>query len=391
MMLAFCACGMQDSTTPVGKTDNAVQNEVEAPVSNTETAAAVETVTAIEEKKEERVDPSKDPKDVDAIAADLSASVSFFYGVGEYTIDSAEIVKRQTTPEDKTDLVFVDVTATRNDGSIKAEGSYKLLYVLYNEGWLLEETEVLSESSYPVAGTDYGVDVLENILIGEGYSGITNISVYDHTFQNDPNAQGIDSVYVDTYSLTATDEHIFMTEELDVSISFMYDFYAGWTPDSHMFYVNNSSETWDVVGEYSAEPLSDDYRANISAVSVIEFDTISGSVTTQENPNEGTYLAVEKELRYVGDLSFEEALEDAIESKNNDRLEEVRGYNFYLTNGDWSQILYTSFQVFNPMDRTQRGIYVGKDHIYWGLWNITDYYNREIDYEFQYELFRIDR
>ena len=93
-------------------------------------------------------------------------------------------MKRQTTPEDKTDLVFVDVTATRNDGATKAEGSYKLLYVLYNEGWLLEETEVLSETSYPVAGTDYGLDVLENILIAEGYSGITNISVYDHTYRD---------------------------------------------------------------------------------------------------------------------------------------------------------------------------------------------------------------
>ncbi|MBQ1820695.1 MAG: hypothetical protein II117_03725 [Clostridia bacterium] len=52
-------------------------------------------------------------------------------------IVSCEVTRRQTNPEDKTDYVFVKVFGESDRFGIEAY--YKLTYVFYNEGWLLED------------------------------------------------------------------------------------------------------------------------------------------------------------------------------------------------------------------------------------------------------------
>ncbi len=56
------------------------------------------------------------------------------YGV---ELVSCDVIKRQTNPEDKTDYVFTEVVGESDEYRVTAY--YKLTYVLYNEGWLLEE------------------------------------------------------------------------------------------------------------------------------------------------------------------------------------------------------------------------------------------------------------
>lgn len=73
----------------------------------------------------------------------------------DISISDLEVIKRQTTVEDKTDQawVHVDVSGPRVEGDMY----YLMTYELYNDGWLLETTEVLDEREWmlvPLCGVD---------------------------------------------------------------------------------------------------------------------------------------------------------------------------------------------------------------------------------------------
>lgn len=80
------------------------------------------------------------------ISSDVQAQDDYFNTYG-LKVDSFSISKRQTNREDKTDFVWCAVTASNNTLSYSAE--YKLTYVLYNDGWLLEEYMQESSSVTP--------------------------------------------------------------------------------------------------------------------------------------------------------------------------------------------------------------------------------------------------
>ena len=66
--------------------------------------------------------------------------------ISEYdlSIDSYTVTKRQTNPDSKTDYVWISLTAS-ND-IFTYTNSYELMYVLYNDGWLLEDYDEGRES-----------------------------------------------------------------------------------------------------------------------------------------------------------------------------------------------------------------------------------------------------
>ena len=80
------------------------------------------------------------------ISSDVQAQDDYF-NTYSLKVDSFSISKRQTNREDKTDFVWCAVTASNNAISYSAE--YKLTYVLYNDGWLLEEYTQESSSVTP--------------------------------------------------------------------------------------------------------------------------------------------------------------------------------------------------------------------------------------------------
>lgn len=65
-----------------------------------------------------------------------SSNFSLFSEQLDMEITDLEVVKRQTTTEDKVDTVWVKVTAAGD--TAEGEMYYKLTYHLYNDGWLLE-------------------------------------------------------------------------------------------------------------------------------------------------------------------------------------------------------------------------------------------------------------
>lgn len=62
-------------------------------------------------------------------------------------IDNWEIVKRQTNFDEKTDFAYCTVRASNDDYSVVR--NYKMKYVLYNDGWLLENVEYYENLDCP--------------------------------------------------------------------------------------------------------------------------------------------------------------------------------------------------------------------------------------------------
>lgn len=72
-----------------------------------------------------------------------------YFATYHLNMDSFSISKRQTNLEDKTDYIWCEVTASNDTFSYVAE--YELTYVLYNDGWLLEEYNQISSSVIPAS------------------------------------------------------------------------------------------------------------------------------------------------------------------------------------------------------------------------------------------------
>lgn len=86
--------------------------------------------------------------------------------VEEYglSIDSYKITKRQTNPERKTDYVWISFVASNSDFTYQA--SYELEYVLYNDGWLLEDYDDISSNyrpNYGLSRETFGDEVMATL------------------------------------------------------------------------------------------------------------------------------------------------------------------------------------------------------------------------------------
>lgn len=75
---------------------------------------------------------------VSQLKTDLAQSEQFAYLVSSLgaEIDELSVVKRQSNREDKTDLVWVkaEIAGDQVEGTVY----YKMTYILYNDGWMLE-------------------------------------------------------------------------------------------------------------------------------------------------------------------------------------------------------------------------------------------------------------
>lgn len=86
-----------------------------------------------------------------SIKNDIACLDDTFYGSNMNFI-SFDIVKRQTNEDDKTDFVWVDFIAENEN--CRYIVSCKLSYSLYNEGWLIDNYEVLTNSMEYTNGPD---------------------------------------------------------------------------------------------------------------------------------------------------------------------------------------------------------------------------------------------
>lgn len=82
------------------------------------------------------------------ISNDIQQQDEYFNTYG-LEIDSFSVSKRQTNVDEKNDFVWCEITASNDTFSYLAE--YELTYVLYNDGWLLEEYVQNSSTVTPIS------------------------------------------------------------------------------------------------------------------------------------------------------------------------------------------------------------------------------------------------
>lgn len=104
------------------------------------------------------------------ILNDIQGQDDFFVDY-ELIIEDYNIIKRQTNPDDKTDYVWVEINASNDEFTYDA--AYELIYVLYNEGWQLENFNI-SAQSYEASDYDFITQADADMAISEaGYDEYT--------------------------------------------------------------------------------------------------------------------------------------------------------------------------------------------------------------------------
>ena len=84
--------------------------------------------------------------DNETLINDVIDCDSFDFVDNSLEVTEFSIIKRQTNIEEKTDFVWVSIKA--KNLLYQIERNFKMTYILYNEGWLLEEFDVYSDSKH---------------------------------------------------------------------------------------------------------------------------------------------------------------------------------------------------------------------------------------------------
>lgn len=94
------------------------------------------------------------PKNEDEILTELESNEKFF-PYCDLSINDIKILKRQTNKKNKSDNIFVEVNASNNELGVNCILSYELNYLLYNDGWVLEEIKKYNDGKWEVSKPGY--------------------------------------------------------------------------------------------------------------------------------------------------------------------------------------------------------------------------------------------
>ncbi len=198
----------------------------------------------------------------DEISADIQTNDEYF-GSFDLAVESIEISKRQTNEADKTDYVWATIYASNDEFSYTAD--YSMTYVLYNDGWQLEEFYLENQSylgSHPESVEQAEAD---QAIADMGYNDIEFIDRTEY-----------DNQVVFLYSASKTEYYLKTVYDVSLVYEFVPELSWDW------YYPNESikEQIPDVVGKWryqyykSNGELLIDYYVNITNVDV-EQETIS--------------------------------------------------------------------------------------------------------------------
>lgn len=182
-------------------------------------------------------------KSEDEIKEDLQKVETIFPSGGQGTITNVEITKRQTNIDDKMDIVYAIIEGENE--KIEMRVGYKLTYILYNEGWLLEGLEADSDSAWEIIPIT-GVPVESALSMMDG--------VYENVefTENDPFVENENGVYRCTYNYKGTINHLYMNQVDTGYTSFSFSNNSGlWVYDGYT--VTDTEEQWNINGIWSGK------------------------------------------------------------------------------------------------------------------------------------------
>lgn len=128
IVLAFALCGCN--------AEKPVEDEREQGNSSPESSISQEETTTTTQEIFTTPSVSDTVADDEQLQTDLTNFVSIFTE-HDLEITDMQVIKRQTTVEDKVDIVYVSGSAANED--VKFNFNYKMTYNLYNDGWILDE------------------------------------------------------------------------------------------------------------------------------------------------------------------------------------------------------------------------------------------------------------
>lgn len=137
-------------------------------------------------------------------------------------ISDFQIIKRQTDEDKKEDIVYVHVKGENADFSVVR--NYKILYVLYNDGWLLENIEPYIEGEYfdetiPLHGVDD--ELIESYFSDyENYNPNTYFSSMLWNVSHGKIEIIEKDTYYESYKQVHTYEYDLFKEDIVITVSF---------------------------------------------------------------------------------------------------------------------------------------------------------------------------
>lgn len=153
------------------------------------------------------------------ISKDIQTQDNYFSSCN-LKVKSFSITKRQTNPKDKNDFVWCKVTASNSDFLYSAE--YKVTYVLYNDGWILEEYNKESSSIEP---SYYPTIEQAEALMREYYENherkYEEITVYNPTQE--------DTTMTFPCRVSSTNDALHLPYYSDYAVRYQFDPQSGWT------------------------------------------------------------------------------------------------------------------------------------------------------------------
>lgn len=181
---------------------------------------------------------SEKPMSEEEIQAQLQDSPGF-YPEARLRIEDMAITKRQTDTKGKTDIVYVTVDA--DNDAVTCTLSYILSYVLYNEGWMLEDVERDYTGKWeiaPLEGPD--LEVVQNYLVSANYDNAEYVS-------NEANLES----GTDTYTFTNVTNYAYMTARDTLRVIASFDEDSGtWMCDEDSVEIISTDTMWDLNGKW---------------------------------------------------------------------------------------------------------------------------------------------
>ena len=290
----------------------------------------------------------------------------------EYIFSDFEIEKRQTTPENKTDTVYVNASLSSTDDIIQYIGHFVLYYSLYNNGWMLDDIRVDSFAYVPLQSTEFTIEELTEVLNCWDYKNATNINVTNYEAD-------LDEGYI-CYYLTATCQYKYVVEDFDIEIVFKFT-EAGWNASNA--YVSNITSTnniWYIADEFDNPDDRDNLIINVDGL----IDTLSITYHEFNLYSPDDYSSISNIYIYkVSETSLKNIMSDFFGAINRNDAEYITYYDFSIKmQGDCTDFYSFEYVAWwdGPGNRCDGMLFIGRDNLgyLWGDDYEIDQYNRRI-------------
>ncbi len=246
------------------------------------------------------------------ILEDISNQDTYIATYG-LNITSHTVEKRQTNTEEKTDYVWVSVEAENEEFTYA--NSYEVRYVLYNEGWMLEDINA-SQGTYVATHP-------EVITKQHADACVSNNSSYEAYHLQDRQ----ESENEITFFYTAERYGRYVKRVYDVSVTYRFSPETSWYTDGAV--ENGCDYVIDAIGEWKAEGEGKLGHESVS-LNILDVDYANNQITFTYDFKDYTVISPMDGFKEAMSFSSDEPVTATM--KRIDTYDEATGQRYLLYN-----------------------------------------------------------